>query len=368
MRKAVVILPTYNEAGNIEPLVKRIEEVNKKLKNWDIEILIVDSFSTDQTAQTVKKLQKKINTLHIIEVPKEGLGKAYLRGFNFAINKFNPYLIIQMDGDGQHDPDKLPAFFEEIQKGADFVVGTRYSKGGSIPKNWGLHRKILSIGANLFIRMGFMKPKITEWTNGYRAIKTWIIKGALDHIKNYSGYVFQVAMIDYALKNKAKLAEIPVNFKERRFGISKINASQYIFQIFQYVLTYSSFVKFVIVGLIGFGIDFGISYLGIDILHKPVWSITLLSTETAIISNFLLNNFWSFSHKKLEGSSNNLLFGFLKFNLVSSGSIAIQTVGMQIMVTIFGRNLWYLYKILIIALVIIPYSYILYNKFIWKNK
>jgi len=368
MKKAIIILPTFNEAGNIEPLVKKIEEVNHKLTNWDIETLIVDSFSTDKTAETVKALQKKIKTLHIIEVPKEGLGKAYLQGFNYAINKFNPYLIIQMDGDGQHDPEKLPDFFKEIQKGADFVVGTRYSKGGSIPKNWEAHRKILSISANFFIRLGFMKLKITEWTNGYRAIKTWIVKGALNHIKNYSGYVFQVAMIDYAIKNNAILSEIPVKFKERKFGISKINASQYIYQIILYVLIHSSFVRFVIVGILGFCIDFGISYFGINILHKPVWIITILSTESAIISNFILNNFWSFNHKKIKGSLDNFLFGFLKFNLVSSGSIVIQTIGMQILVNIFGRNLWYLYKIFIIAFVIIPYSYILYNKFIWKNK
>jgi len=368
MKKAVIILPTFNEAGNIETLVKKIEEKDKQMENWDIEILIVDSYSSDDTASIIKKLQKKFSNLHLIEVPKEGLGKAYLRGFNYAIDKFNPYLIIQMDGDGQHDPEKIPNFLEEIRKGADFVVGTRYSKGGSIPKNWGLHRKILSVGANFFIRLGFMKLKISEWTNGYRAIKTWIIKGALDHIKNYSGYVFQVAMIDYALKNNAKMSEIPVDFKERKFGISKINASQYIFQIFQYVLTHSSFVKFVIVGLIGFGIDFGISYLGINIYHKSVWLITILSTESAIISNYFLNNFWSFSHKKIEGSFGNFFFGFLKFNLISSGSIAIQTGGMQLLVNIFGRKFWYLYKVLIIVLVIIPYSYILYNKVIWKNK
>jgi len=227
---------------------------------------------------------------------------------------------------------------------------------------------MLSVFANLTIRLGFIKLDFHEWTNGYRAIKTWVIKGALDHIKNYSGYVFQVAMIDYALKNNAKMSEIPVNFKERKFGISKINASQYVFQIIQYVLTHSSFIKFVIVGLIGFGVDFGISYLGIQKFHQAVWLITLLSTETAIVSNFILNNFWSFRYKKIEGGTGNYLMSFLKFNLVSSGSIAIQTIGMQILVGVFGRDLWYLYKILIIAFVIIPYSYILYNKFIWKKK
>lgn len=368
MRKAVAILPTFNEAGYIKPLIKSIEDVNKSLEAWEIEILIVDSFSTDDTSTIVKELQKKYGNLHIIEVPKEGLGRAYLQGFNYAINKFNPYLIIQMDADGQHDPKKIPDFLNEIQKGADFVVGTRYSKGGSIPKNWGIHRKILSIGANLFIRLGFMKLQISEWTNGYRAIKTWIVKGALNHIKNYSGYVFQVAMLDYALRNNAKTSEIPVDFKERRYGISKINAYQYILQIFLYVLSYSSFIKFVIVGLIGFVLDFGISFLGINILHKPVWLITLLSTETAIISNFFLNNFWSFDHKRITGPLSAFIIGLTKFNLISSVSIAIQTGGIQLMANFFGSERWYIYKILIIAFVIIPYSYILYNKVIWKNK
>ena len=124
----------------------------------------------------------------------------------------------------------------------------------------------------------------------------------------------------------------------------------------------------VVVGLIGFAIDFGLSYLGIQKMHLTVWIATVLSTETAIVSNFLLNNFWSFRHKKIEAGGGGILSGFLKFNVVSSGSIVIQAVGMQILTSIFGTQLWYLYKVLIIALVIIPYSYILYNKVIWKSK
>src|SRR3989344_5546582 len=290
MKKVVVVAPTYNEKGEIENLINKVFEQSKNLSNWEIYLLIVDSNSEDGTIEIVKKLQKKTSYLHLLETEKEGLGKAYLKGFKYCEEKINPYLVIQIDADGQHDPDKIPEFIKKIEQGADFVVGTRYSKGGSIPKNWGLHRKILSIGANSIVKFGFMKLKVTEWTNGYRAIKFWLVKNAYDHLKNYSGYVFQVAFLDFAIKNNAVLGEIPIHFKERTTGISKINAFQYSFQTLMYVFNNSSFIKFVIVGLIGFAIDFGISYFMIEKIHQVVWLTTLLSTETAIASNFIMNN------------------------------------------------------------------------------
>ena len=213
-----------------------------------------------------------------------------------------------------------------------------------------------------------MKLKIHDWTSGFRAIKSWIVKDTLAFVKNYSGYVFQIALLDHAIKKNAKINNVPINFIDRKYGKSKIIFTQYIFQILLYIFNNSSFVKFVIVGLIGFAIDFGISYFMIEKIHQAVWLTTLLSSETAIASNFIMNNFWSFSHKKIEGDAINFIFSFFKFNFVSSGSVAIQTIGMQILVVVFGRKLWYLYKILIIAFIIIPYSYILYNKFIWKSK
>ena len=369
MKKAVVILPTYNEAGTIEPLVKEILKQQEKSKNWEIEIIVNDSYSPDKTGAIVKKLQRAYPAkVHLLETKKEGLGKAYYQAFLFAKEKIKPYVVFEMDADFSHNPADIPKFLKEIEAGADLVIGARYIKGGSIPKNWGWHRKLFSIFGNLTIRFGFMKLAIHDWTSGFRAIKVWVVNDCLDFIKNYSGYVFQIALLDFSLKNNARVAEVPINFVDRKYGKSKIHFSQYIFQILFYLLSHSSFIKFVIVGLVGFAIDFGISYLGIQRWHQAVWLVTLLSTESAIISNFLLNNFWSFSHKKIDGGIGSYVFNFLKFNLVSSGSIAIQTVGMQILVGIFGRNLWYLYKILIIAFVIIPYSYILYNKFIWKSK
>lgn len=368
MKRAVIILPTYNEEGSIASVITQVYEQQKKTAVWEIYILVVDSYSSDKTAEIVRSLQKKYRTLHLIETKKEGLGKAYLNGFAYSLEKLNAYVVMEMDADLSHDPNDIPRFLKKIEEGADFVIGSRYMKGGSIPHDWGFHRKLFSIMGNLVIRFGFMRLKNTEWTNGFRAIKSWIIKSAYNHIKNYSGYVFQVAFLDYAITNHAKVVEIPTHFKDRKTGISKINAIQYIVNSLLYVFLNSSFIKFVIVGLIGFAIDFGISYLGIEVLKKPVWLATIVSTEIAITSNFLMNNFWSFAHKKLHHGIFSYLINFVKFNLVSSGSIFIQTIGVQLLVTFFGKSYWPLYKVVIIAFVIIPYSYILYNKFIWKEK
>jgi len=379
MKKVVVVAPTYNEKGEIENLINKVFEQSKNLTNWELYLLIVDSQSTDGTIEKVKKLQKKFPNLHLLETEKEGLGKAYLKGFKYCEEKINPYLVIQIDADGQHDPNKIPEFIRKIEQGADFVVGTRYSMGGSIPKNWGLHRKILSIGANSVVKFGFMKLKVTEWTNGYRAIKFWVVKNAYDHLKSYSGYVFQVAFLDFAIKNNAVLGEIPIHFKERITGISKINAFQYSFQTLLYVFKNSSFIKFVIVGFIGFAVDFSFAYLFINKLHIAKAPANMYSAELAIFFNFMLNNFWSFKDKKIIGGFFAYLIKFITFNFVSSGSIIIQGVGLSLALKFIGDKTihlfgvanissWIVYKVLIIAFIIIPYSYILYNKFIWRKR
>jgi dolichol-phosphate mannosyltransferase len=380
MKKALVVLPTFNEGGTIKKLIEDILEQNKRLPNWDLEVLVNDSSSTDNTAKFVKEVQKKYpKKIYLLETKKEGLGKAYHQAFVYAIDHIKPFVIIQMDADFSHNPNDIPLFLNEIAKGSDMVVGARYIKGGSIPKNWGIHRKILSVFANLTIRLGFMKLHIHEWTNGYRAIKIWLIKDALDHIENYSGYVFQIAMLDHAIKKGAKLAEIPNNFIDRKYGKSKIFVSQYILQILAYIFTYSTFIKFIIVGFIGFAVDFSFAYLFINKLHIAKAPANMYSAEMAICVNFLLNNFWSFKDQKIVGGFFAYLFKFITFNFVSSGSIIIQGVGLSLALRfigdtnlnvfgLFSLNSWIVYKVLIIAFIIVPYSYILYNKVIWRKR
>ncbi|MBI3366327.1 glycosyltransferase family 2 protein [Candidatus Roizmanbacteria bacterium] len=378
MKRAVIILPTYNEVENIQKLIPLIFQIAKTVPNWELHIVIVDSHSNDGTEEKVLTLIKKYPHLHLIRMKKEGLGKAYIEGFRIAIEKLNPYLLFEMDADLSHNPDDIPKLLKKVEEGSDFVIGARYIQGGSIPQNWGLHRKIFSVLANLFVRFGFMKPKISDWTSGFRAIKSWIIKEAFDHIKRYSGYVFQIALLDYAITKNARISQIPIHFKDRTSGVSKINAPQFIITTVLYVLTHSAFIKFVIVGLLGFVVDFVFAYVFINSFHinKPVSN--MLSAEIAIMSNFILNNFWSFRYKKIEGGVISYGKKFITFNLVSSGSIIIQGTGLTIALRIFGDTIihlllfnlssWILYKIVIIAFIIIPYSYILYNKFIWRGK
>ena len=368
MKTAVIVIPTYNESGDIESLILQIEQVVRQINNWSIHILIVDSKSPDRTADIVKKIMKTNTYVHLLETEKEGLGKAYIHGFTYAIETLHAYVVFEMDADFSHDPKEIPNFLKCIEQGADFVIGSRYIKGGSIPKDWGIHRKLFSILGNLIVRFGFMKLKITDWTDGYRAIKTWIINSTLEHIQQYSGYVFQIALLDKAIQENAHVVEIPINFIDRKKGVSKINAVQYVFQMLMYVFTKSSFIKYVIVGVIGFSIDFGLSFILIERVRLIIWLATLLSAEAAIINNFFFNNFWSFSHKKINSSFFSYVTKFLKFNLVSAGAIVIQVIGILILTLIFGTQWWYIYKIGIIAFIVIPYSYFFYNKFIWKDR
>lgn len=367
MRKLLIITPTYNEEKNIEKLIQQIFSLQNQINHWEINLLVVDSHSRDKTAERVKKWQKKYPRLYLLETEKKGLGKAYVEGYHWAFSKINPYLIIQMDADLSHQPKYIFEFIKKIENGADLVIGSRYIPGGSIPKNWAWYRKLFSYLGNLIIRLGFANFRITDWTSGYRAIRAWVIKEIVSETKKYSGYVFQIATIDQALKKQARVSEVPIEFIDRQFGLSKIKFGEYIINIFTYLITQSSFIKFVIVGSTGFLIDFGISFLFIEKMHFKLWLATTISAETAIVSNFLLNNFWSFAHKKLDNQSISFIFNFLKFNFISLGSIIIQAVGLEILGTIFGRQWWLIYKVFIIGFIIIPYSFILYNKIVWRK-
>ncbi|MEX1052610.1 MAG: glycosyltransferase [Patescibacteria group bacterium] len=368
MRTAVIVIPTYNEANNIKALIEQIFKVGQQLSRWNLKILVVDSSSPDNTANIAKRLLKTNKNLFVLVTKKEGLGKAYIKGFRYAITNLDPYVIFEMDADFSHNPKKIPEFLKKIEDGADFVLGTRYSKGGTIPKNWAFHRKLFSVLGNVVIKFGFAKPNISDWTTGYRAIKVWVVKKFVDKAEKYSGYVFQVATLDEALKNNAKIEEIPINFTDRLAGESKINSIQFIIQTLLYVLFNSSFIRYAIVGASAATIDFGLSFIFIEVLGLALWLGTLISVEASIIYNFLLNNFWSFSHKRLESKKQTFLLSFLKFNLIQSFSLFIQISGILLLANVFGERYWYIYKFFILALLIVPLTYFMYNKFIWKAK
>lgn len=366
MKTAVIVIPTYNESPTIEKLVTSIGEVTSKITGWSFDILVVDSASPDETGKAVERLAKTNKSLHLLSVKKEGLGRAYVEGFAHAIKTFEPDVLFEMDADFSHDPSYIPSFIKKIEDGSDFVIGTRYSKGGSIPKDWGIDRKFFSVLGNLIIRFGFMKLSITDWTSGYRAIKTDFVKNNLSHIQKYTGYVFQVAILDRAVKDHARISETPIEFVDREQGESKINTGQYMRNTLWYVFTNSSFIKYIFVGGIGFILDFGILYFLYRTLGFPIWLGQIISAETAIVSNFLFNNYWSFAHKQIDDGRKGFAKSFLKFNGVALGSLIIQTVSITLFEMYVGHEYVFVFKAIVLIIVIIPYSYILYNRVIWK--
>ncbi len=377
-KQLVIVLPTYNEKDNVNTLIPKLFEVGKKLPDWRLSVLVVDDNSPDGTKEIVAQLQKKYTDLHLLTGKKQGLGKAYQRGFRYALDNLQPTALVEMDADWSHNPDDLPEFTHAIEQGADMVVGSRYMKGGSIPRDWGLHRKLFSRIGNWVARLGFMNLKQKEWTNGYRMIKAWLAEKNLHEMGNYNGYVFQIAFLDKAFKLAARVVEVPINFIDRTKGKSKISTGEYIFNIFLYIVLNSSFVKYVMVGSAGFIIDFGIAYLLINLADWPKVLSNILSAETAIISNFFLNNYWSFSENKITGGPGMFFWKLFIFNLISSGSLVIQGAGLGLALRIFGDTTWRFaalsiqswitYKAIIIIFIIIPYSYFLYTKIVWKKK
>lgn len=362
----VFVLPTYNEAENISVLIENLQPIFQNLINYSFHILVVDDNSPDGTASIVRKLAEKFSNIHLLTGEKKGLGAAYVRGMHYAVEKMNANILFEMDSDFSHDPKIIPQFLKEIEKGAEYVVGSRYIKGGAIPADWGWQRKLYSLIGNLIVRYGLMLPKIKEWSNGYRAIKAGVFKTIEPGLAKYSGYTFQIASLHRVLKAGYKVKEIPIIFIDRKYGESKFEVFDYAPNVLKYVLLNSSFIRFCVVG----GTGFLINLIGLELFYrlgfKP-FIATAIGAEFAIISNFILNNYWTFSHKKIAKHENKLR-KFIQFNTVSFGALLIQAFIVGIGTNYFGDKYRIVFLVLAVAFFVIPYSYFMYNRFIWKGQ
>ncbi|MNS83611.1 Undecaprenyl-phosphate mannosyltransferase [compost metagenome] len=213
--KTLVVVPTYNESENIQALVPAI-----MAKNLGVDILVVDDNSPDGTGNIVREMQKSNSQLHLLSRPgKQGLGKAYIAGFRWAIDHGYEG-IVEMDADFSHRPEDLGPLIETMKLN-DFAVGSRYVPGGRTV-NWGLIRKIISRGGGIYSRLILGFP-LNDWTGGFNAWK----KETLDKIDLSSvqsnGYSFQIELKYKALKKGCKGAESPIVFEDRRVGQSKMS-------------------------------------------------------------------------------------------------------------------------------------------------
>lgn len=366
MPKAVVILPTFNERENIIPMLELLTNVTGKIPGYSFSIVVADDSSPDGTPQEVSKYKKTHKNVYLTSGPKLGLGKALLRGMRFALETLRADVIAQLDADLSHDPRALPAFFKKYEQGHDFVVGSRYIRGGSIPQNWAPHRKIYSVIGNSIVRFGLGFTKVHDWTGGYRLYLPKYVIMNENELEQYSGYVFQIAFLHKSILGGADVGEVPIHFTDRRFGYSKIAPMEYIKNIFVYIgqqRLKGPFGKFLVVGTVGFIINTVILELFVWLGFHPTIG-SAIGAEASIISNFLLNNSWTFRSRKISGNS--LIGKFFQFNMTSLGAILIQVGTIAAGGYFFGVSTYRIFYILGTILGI-AWNYTMYSKVIWKK-
>lgn len=214
--RAIAVIPTYNERANLEELVEQICRYAS-----DLHILFVDDNSPDGTGKLADELSQKYpDRLFVLHrEKKDGLGRAYIEGFRYALRKDYDY-ILQMDADLSHDPRHLPSFFERIA-GADLVVGSRYLNGISVV-NWDLKRLILSKTAVNYVRLITRLP-LSDATSGFKCWNRKALEAVGFEDTFASGYLFLIEMKYRAYRKGLRVSEVPIVFVERKNGESKLD-------------------------------------------------------------------------------------------------------------------------------------------------
>lgn len=380
--KVVNIIATYNERENIKLMLDTLAKIAQENSNYDFATLVVDDNSPDGTGEIVKNYMKKEPSVHLITGPKKGLGHALIRGYKYAIEKMQADVIIPNDCDFSFDPYKIPALLKKIDEGYDVVVASRHIGTGAT-KGWSLFRKLNHWVANTFFATYVAGIKEVRDHNGnFKAIR---VKGVLDQVPldellkkiKIRGFGFQ-AYILYALsKVTDKFCEVPVVFKFRIRGEAKIGKKylkSYLRDVFEYIKLSvlirldrsAQFIKFCVVGTIGFIVN----VLGLEFFYRlglrPNWAAAF-GAELAIISNFTLNNLWTFAKYKFR-QWGRILVKFLQFNLTSFGAIVIQFIVVGIGTFLFGDWTRQIFLIVAVLFFVIPYNYLMYTRIIWRTK
>lgn len=373
--KVVVIIPTYNEVENIERLIEALLVTSKEFPQHQTQLLVVDDNSPDGTGEVVKKLQSRYKNIDLLTGEKRGLGQAYLRGMDYAISRLGAEVMVEIDADFQHDPEALVGFIEAIDSGYDFVIGSRYIKGGSIPKNWGINRKLLSKVGNLIVRVSLLTFSIHDWTSGYRAIRSWVYQKVKGELAGFNGYTFQVAFLHKAIKAGANVAETPIHFGERKYGKSKIGG-EYVKNLLIYLarnrLTESiewRFFKFAVVGGTGLVLQTLIfEVLGVFTRIVTPTLATLIGGQVAIVSNYILNNLWTFKDKIITHPAK-LVYKFAQFWITSNFAVVVLQGGtVKLGERLVGENPFLINVFYFIGIILtVIWNYTVYNRFIWKT-
>lgn len=365
--KIVVVIPTYNEKDNIGGTIDNLIKVFAKIPSkYQAEILVIDDNSPDGTAEIVKqkaKLEARIKFLPNRQ--KAGLGAAYIKAFRYAMAKLHADAVFEYDADGSHQPQYIPGMVAELDQGADVVVGSRYVPGGSMPDNWGWNRKLISYFGNFIARSVLWTWQYKDMTSGFRVSKTKYLKQVdLDNLLSKQ-FAYKIHLY-YALHRLgAKIVEFPIDFIDRSKGKSKFPRNNIIDSLrVVFTLRWRQNEKLFKVMIIG-GIGTVIQLIVFNLLRLSLglsWAQNL-AIEAAIVSNFVLNNIWTFKEKSWS------LIRFVKFNILSLGSIVIQNVVLIAGVKILGQSFLIENGLVLLGIILgLIWNYLMYTRVVWKTK
>jgi dolichol-phosphate mannosyltransferase len=215
-----LFLPTYNEVGNLDKVVRATVDALERAVPADWRVLVVDDASPDGTGELADRLAEELDGVEVLHrTGKDGLGKAYLAGFQHAVERGAEFVIV-MDADFSHDPNHLAALIEAAQT-SDLVLGSRYVDGGEI-MDWPRLRRFLSRFGSIYAR-AILGVRINDLTSGFRCVRRQVLQTIEPSTLRAQGYVFNIELTYRALLAGFKVTEVPITFRDREAGQSKMS-------------------------------------------------------------------------------------------------------------------------------------------------
>jgi len=316
IKNVCVVLPTYNEAENIKTILDQTFSNQKRLDNYSLSVLVVDDNSPDNTKDIVQQLMATYPKLAQLNGDKKGLGDAYKRGINFALKTLDADLIVQMDADGQHDPGLIAGFVKMTER-YDVIIGSRFIEGGSTP-HFSYRRKIMSKVGNFLIRYLGGAYVVKDCTSGYRVIRKEVLEKCQLSAFPTKGYSFQSWLICELLRKGAVIKEMPIIFKKRLTGDSKLtfrDQLEFLVNIVRIRFANSEeFVNYCLVGASGVVVNLSVYYSLTRFLDINVLLSSPIAIEASLLTNFLLHNYWTFRDRRTKKT---LVSRLLSFHVVA---------------------------------------------------
>ncbi len=357
--KLSIIIPTYNEAENINIL---LEEIINVVKNMDYEIIVVDDGSTDKTVDNIFKSYSQNNKIKIIQ---REFDKGLLQSIKFALQSISGEYFLVMDGDGQHSPKNILTLLKDLEKN-DLSIGIRdLEETTSISKK----RSLLSKFFNSIVGYIF-KKKLSDPLTGFFAGNINILNKKFFSLNN-SGFKILLDLI-YCNKDKNfKISETIIDFQKRQTGMSKLNLQvsfSFLTQILSYLfngLISSKFIGFVIIGGFGFFIHFFLLYIFLHFVNLSFYTSHIFATLITASFNFILNNFLNFYENEMK-DFNSFSKSLFKYYLVNIPGILTSITGASFAYNVLNKNPFIASFIGVILDTV--FKYIVSKTWIWKSK